>query len=232
MEVSFEVIEERPTDPDAFTQGFEIDEGGRLFESSGRYGRSSVREVDPETGEILHQKSLDPDLFAEGLTLVEDRLILLTWREETALVLDPDSLEELHRWDYEGEGWGLCYDGDHLLMTDGTDQLIRRDPDSFEVLESVTITRDGLPLEEVNELECHQGVVWGNVWHHDILVAIDPETGVVLAEADAGDLLEPEVRARVDVLNGIAHIPGTEDEMLLTGKLWPAKFLVRLQVDR
>lgn len=224
--LEIEVLETIPIAPDAFAQGFEFDDEGRLFKSTGRYGESSLRELDPETGETLRQRALGDEWFAEGLTLLDEHFVLLTWRENTAFRIDPETLEEVDRWEYEGEGWGICADDGRLLMTDGTDQLITRDPADFEVVEQVTITRAERRVEDVNELECHGGVVWANIWREDVVVVIDPDTGEILAEADASHLLTPQERAGADVLNGIAHIPGT-DEMLLTGKLWPAMFRVR-----
>lgn len=221
-----ELLETIPIAPDAFTQGFEFDDEGRLFKSTGRYGESSLRELDPETGETLRQQELGDEWFAEGLTLLGEQFVLLTWRESTAFRIDPETLEEVGRWEYEGEGWGICTHDGRLLMTDGTDQLITRDPADFEIVEQVTITSAGRPVEDVNELECHGGVVWANIWREDVVVVIDPDTGEILAEADASHLLTPQERSGADVLNGIAHIPGT-DEMLLTGKLWPAMFRVR-----
>ncbi len=152
----------------------------------------------------------------------------LTWREGYALRRDRDTLAELDRVGYDGEGWGVCYDAqaDRLVMSDGTAELSFRDPETFALLGTVTVREDGRPVDMLNELECVDGTVWANVWLTDRIVRIDPAHGVVEAVVDASGLLPPDQRAEADVLNGIAAVPGT-DTFLITGKLWPTIFLVR-----
>lgn len=213
-----------PHDPQAFTQGLLWHEG-RLFESTGEYGRSSLRRVEPSTGTIEQKVSLSPDLFGEGLALVDDRLIQLTWQRGLALVYDSESFEELARLPYEGEGWGLCYDGHRLFMSDGSSTLAVRDPQSFEQLSRLQVTVEGRPLGALNELECAEGWIFANVYQTDIIVRIDPHSGEVRAVIDASDLLAPEERQGTDVLNGIAY-RGDNNSFLLTGKNWPKLFEV------
>lgn len=220
-----EVLASLPHDPAAFTQGLVWDEG-RLYESTGLHGRSSVRQVDPATGQVRAAVSLDPRFFGEGLALVGNRLIQLTWQEGVAFVYDRDSLEQLDTYAYLGEGWGLCYDGARLVMSDGSGNLTFRDPQSFEVLGSVPVTLRGALLERLNELECVGDSVYANVWQTDQIVRIDPQTGRVIAAIDAAGLLSPLDRAGADVLNGIAFDPRRE-VFLITGKLWPRIFEVR-----
>lgn len=136
------VLETWPHDADAFTQGL-VWSDGRFFESTGRYGRSDLREVDAASGEVIRRRPLDPREFGEGLALVDDRLIQLTYREGVAHVYDRDTFEPIGRFRYQGEGWGLCFDGSVLWMSDGSDRLTRRDPDTFEVLGQLRVTRDG-----------------------------------------------------------------------------------------
>lgn len=222
-----EVLAAYPHDTEAFTQGLVwID--GVLFESTGRYGLSTLREVDLETGDVLRSIPVDEAYFAEGLALVEDRLIQITWREGAAFVYDAASFELIETFSYEGEGWGLCYDGVDLWMSDGTPNLFRRDAATFELLETVPVALFGEPVANLNELECVDGHVYANVWQSDFIVRITPETGVVNAIVDARTLLTPEQRAMLPggaVLNGIAYLPETET-FLITGKLWPALFEV------
>lgn len=222
-----EVIERYPHDREAFTQGLEMRDGV-LYESTGLHGRSDVRTVDLQTGESTRQVNLDDEFFAEGLTVVGDLVWQLTWQENTAFARDRDTLAEQQRVQYEGEGWGLCYDapGDRLVMSDGTARLTFRDPVSFEATGSVEVTREGAPQTMVNELECVDDRVWANIWQTDEIVRIDPATGEVDAVVDAAGLLSDEERPGADVLNGIAAIPDS-DRFLITGKLWPVLFEVR-----
>ncbi|WP_393916450.1 glutaminyl-peptide cyclotransferase [Halostreptopolyspora alba] len=221
-----EVVGSYPHDPEAFTQGFEL-RGDALYESTGRYGDSDVRVVDWESGTVEHRVELPDTAFGEGLTLVDDTVWQLTWREGTAFRRDAETLEETGRASYDGEGWGLCYaeDAGHLVMSDGSDELTFRDPATFEALSSTSVTLDGEPLDNVNELECVDGAVWANVWQSDDIVRIDPASGAVEAVVDASGLLPESEREDADVLNGIAALPDS-DAFLLTGKLWPRSFLV------
>ncbi len=223
----------RPHDPTAFTQGLEFDDG-RLYESRGLYSRDedvTLTEIDPADGSTLRAVDRDPtagDYFAEGLTVVDDRIIQITWREQIAFVHDLQTLERIGTFAYEGEGWGICDEPDRLVMSDGTPTLTFRDLQTFEELGTVTVTLDGQPVERLNELECVGGLVWANVWQTDTIVVIDPDTGVVASVVDASGLLTDEERRQADVLNGIAY-DATTDTWLLTGKLWPWMFEVRLE---
>jgi glutaminyl-peptide cyclotransferase len=174
---------------------------------------------------VSRQRDLAPELFAEGLAIVGDRVFQLTWREGIALMHAAGDLSPLGAVSYEGEGWGLCYDGARLVMSDGSDRLTFRDPVTFDVVGGVDVTAAGQPVERLNELECAESLVYANVWQTDRIVAIDPETGAVTAIIDASGLLSPEERAGADVLNGIAWRPET-GTFLVTGKLWPKLFEV------
>jgi glutamine cyclotransferase len=225
-----EVIETYPHDPEAFTQGLLLYEG-LLYESTGLYGRSSLRQVDPETGEVLQQVDLDDAFFGEGLALVDDRLIQITWREETAFVYDLTTFERLGRLSYGGEGWGLCFDGELLVMSNGSDTLTFRDPETMDVRHEVRVTMRGEPLPYLNELECVGDYVYANVFTTTYIVQIDKGNGQVVAVIDASNLLPQEELQSLlpeGVLNGIAYNP-EDDTFLLTGKLWPHVFKVRFQ---
>ena len=223
--LSVEVTSEYPHDPTAFTQGLLAD-GGEVYESTGLYGESTLRSVDLASGDVTAVIDLGADLFGEGLEVVGDRFIQLTWREGTALVYDRDTLELVDRYSYSTEGWGICLDADRLVMTDGTATAYQRDPATFELLDQVTVTLDGEPLWGLNELECVDGTVWANVRPTDYIVAFDPDTGKIGAVVDASGLLDADEQTTAGVLNGIAHIDGT-DRFLITGKLWPSVFEVR-----
>jgi glutaminyl-peptide cyclotransferase len=228
-----EVVRTLPHDPDAFTQGL-VYADGRFFESTGRYALSDLREVDPESGAAVRVRRLEPRFFAEGLALVGDRLIQLTYREGVALVYDRETFEELERFAYTGEGWGLCYDGSTLWMSDGSSTLQRRDPGTFELLGRLEVRRDGRPVPRLNELACVGDHVVANVWLTTELVRVDKANGRVDAVVDASALVpdDPRIRGNPDaVLNGVAHDPAT-GRWWLTGKLWPVLYEVRLVPSR
>ncbi len=223
-----EVIQRFTHDRAAFTQGLLFHEG-RLYESRGLYEQSALTEIDPTTGDVLRRVDVDDDYFAEGLAHVDDRLIQLTWRAGLALVYDRNTFELVDQFSYSGEGWGLCFDGESLWMSDGTDTLTRRDAQTFEALDRVRVTLDGSPLDQLNELECIDGTVWANVWLTDLIVEIHPPSGTVVSLVDAAGLLsEDERNAGADVLNGIAHDPD-RDAIIITGKNWPAMFEVEFR---
>ncbi|MDH3705294.1 MAG: glutaminyl-peptide cyclotransferase [Acidimicrobiia bacterium] len=222
--LDIEVLSTIDHDPSSFTQGLVRTDTG-FFESIGLYGQSALLELDSQ-GAVLRRADVVDDLFAEGLELVDDRLVQLTYQAGTALVYDADSFEEVGRFAYDGEGWGLCRLGDELLMSNGTATLTRRDPVEFATLGTVEVTLDGEPLSELNELECVDGTVWANVWKQDIIAGIDPESGAVHSVVDASGLLDPTTAASADVLNGIAHDP-ERGTFWLTGKNWPTMFEVR-----
>jgi glutamine cyclotransferase len=227
-ELAWELVSRRPHDASAFTQGLELGPAGRLFESTGIRGSSTVREVDPSSGEVLRRRDLPPEHFGEGITLVGDRLLGLTYRAGVATAYAVDTFEPLERFAYAGEGWGLCFDGERLVMSDGSDHLTFRDAATFEVLDTVAVTLDGEPLTRLNELECVDDSVWANVWRQDIIVRIDPGLGEVTGVLDIGGIVEPyPPDAGADVLNGIAY-DATSDTFLVTGKYWPELFEIRL----
>ena len=228
-----EILEWAPHDPDAFTQGLEMADG-TMYESTGLWGQSSLRAVNPATGEVTARIDLPDEFFGEGLTVVGDQIIQLTWQSGTALVYDRTTLQLLQEHSYEGEGWGLCEMGDQLIMTDGSDRLSRRDLDTFELRATVTASASGYDgrLDHLNELECVEGMVIANVWQTDRLLVIDPDTGRVVASIDAGPLVEDVSRAsptsQIDVLNGVAVDENTAT-LWMTGKLWPRLYRVRLR---
>lgn len=221
-----------PHDITAFTQGLEIS-GDELFESTGRNGMSYVRVTDLDSGAVLRRADLSDEYFGEGITVTDDIAWQITWREGVAFARDPETLEEIRRVDYDGEGWGLCHSAETgMVMSDGTSALTFRDPSTFDVVSTTEVTLDGQPLTNLNELECAaDGSVYANVWQTFDIARIDPRSGAVTAMIDATPLWEsipPGQRPGADVLNGIAQIPGT-DRFLVTGKLWPTMFDVRFR---
>ena len=221
------VLEEIAHDPDAFTQGFEID-GPVLWEGTGLAGASQMRELDPATGEVRRTASLPNGYFGEGVTLVGDTIWQLTYRDGVAVQWDATTLSPIREVPLAGEGWGLCYDGQRLIRSDGSNRLRFHDPDDLSEIGGVDVAQDGRALGGLNELECVDGQVWANVWPSDKIVRIDPGTGAVTLVVDAAGLRSRGIPASAQVLNGIAHVQG--DEFLLTGKDWPKTFRVRLGV--
>jgi glutamine cyclotransferase len=213
----------RPHDPSAFTQGLLIHDGF-FYESTGLYGQSTLRKVDMQTGEVLQQLSLPAEFFAEGLALVGERLIQLTWREQVAFVYDLETFEQRETFTYIGEGWGLCYDQetDELYMSNGSHVLYVRDPETFSAVRQLEIVLDDVPIRNLNELECVGDSIYANIWFSDQILRIDKQTGRITAIIDASNLLTPEEReaiGRAGTLNGIAYDAETE-RFFLTGKLW------------
>jgi len=216
-----------PHDPNAYTQGLEVVDG-LLVESTGLRGESSIRVVDPATGDSVRSSALDDELFGEGATVVGDEIWQLTWTSETLLIHGLDDLTERRRLRYGGEGWGLCASGDRLVMSDGSSALTFRDPTTFDPVGQVQVTDEGEPLGRLNELECVDGVVWANVYQTTMLVAIDPADGRVVGRADMAELVPDGFAGdSSNVANGIAHDP-TTGRFYLTGKRWPVLYEVEL----
>ncbi len=220
-----DVLREFDHERDAYTQGL-LWWNDQLFESTGRYGESTLRRLNPRTGRVEQRIEVPDEYFGEGLALVDRRLLMLTWTTERAFTYDRDSFEPGETFQYGGEGWGLCHDGDRLVMSDGSDRLTFRDPDSFEPIGEQRVRLRGQPLHKLNELECVDGAVYANVWEEDFLVRIDPDTGRVTDYIDATGLLQGADRNGAEVLNGIAYNPTTET-FYITGKWWPKMFEVR-----
>jgi glutamine cyclotransferase len=229
-QLTVEVLESYVHDPGSFTQGLELGEhpefGTVLYESAGLYGESDVRITDPGTGDVLASQDLPAEDFAEGLTLTDAGVWQITWQEHRAYKRDLATLDAIETVEYEGEGWGICSDGEQLVMSDGSDTLTFRDPATFDETGTVQVTLEGEPVFSINELECADGQVWANLWQTDQIVRIDPATGEVGAVVDAAGLLTDEESAGADVLNGIAAAE-EEGTFYITGKQWPKLFLVR-----
>jgi glutaminyl-peptide cyclotransferase len=218
-----------PHDTTAFTQGLELFEG-KLFESTGLTGRSTLRRVAVTTGVVETNLNLDASLFAEGLTRIDRTLIQLTYTTGIAIVYNLDTFAELKRFTYTGEGWGLCYDGTDLVMTNGSDKLFFRDPATFAVRREITVQRSGAAIDMLNELECVGSLVYVNQWRTDNILRVDKATGNVMTVIDASALLTADEKRNADVLNGIAY-DEAKRRFYLTGKLWPKLFEVSFDFD-
>ena len=224
-----EVLNVYPHDDRAFTQGL-LWHDGSLYESTGLRGYSTLRRVDIESGEPLETLSLDEAYFAEGLERVDDELIQLTWQAGIAFVYDLASFDLIDTIEYEGEGWGLCYDGRFLFMSDSSPYLSLRDADSFNLIVRAAVTYQGqiVPAQLLNELECVGEHIYANAWNTDFIFRIDKWTGDVTAVIDASALLTDAEKANLaggSVLNGIAYNPESET-FFITGKKWNKIFEV------
>lgn len=224
----YEIINTYPHDSDAFTQGLFFRDGA-LYESTGLKGKSSIRKVDLETGEVLKKYDLPANYFGEGITSWKKRIIQITWRSQVGFVYNLDSFSQVKSFTYPGEGWGITEDGRRLIMSDGTADLRFLDPKKLREIGRVRVTHRGQPVTGLNELEYVYRDVYANIWRSDLIVRIDPASGQVNGVVDLRGLrreLGPGGTG-AEVLNGIAY-DSAADRLFVTGKLWPKLFEIRL----
>jgi glutaminyl-peptide cyclotransferase len=226
-EYGYQVIHVYPHDPRAFTQGLEF-RAGYLYEGTGLNGRSTLRKVKLETGQVLQQIDLDAQYFGEGITVLNQQIIELTWQSETGFVYDQSSFRRLRTFNYPGEGWGLTNDGQLIYMSDGTAQIRIWDPVTLQEKRRITVRDRGQPVLNLNELEMVRGELYANVWQTDRIARISPSDGRVLGWIDLTGILSASDRTEQGaVLNGIAYdILG--NRLFVTGKLWPKLFEIKL----
>ena len=242
----YKVVNSYAHDPKAFTQGLAFN-NGFLYESTGQQGSSSIRKVELETGKILAKKDVAAAFFAEGMTILNNKVFQITWRDKTGFVYDLETLAPTKEFRFQGEGWGLTNDGKHLIMSDGTHVIKFIDPESFEVVRQIAVMQEtGKPLFLLNELEFVDGEIWANIWHSEELetsttqgrmpnigkpnyvARINPETGKVLGWIDlAGISPDDTSRDSENTLNGIAF-DAENDRIFVTGKNWKKLFEIKL----
>lgn len=223
----YSVLNRYPHNINAFTQGLFFHDGF-LYEGTGKNGLSTLSKLNLETGEDLQSISLSRRYFGEGIELVDDKIFQLTWRSHMVFVYDKDSFEQIASHYNPSEGWGLAYDGEQLILSDGSATLRFLDPGSFTSTRSVTVTLNGNPVTNLNELEYIDGEVWANVWQTDFIVRIDPETGVVNSIVDMTGLSQQtRLGSNEAVLNGIAW-DAAGQRLFVTGKHWAHLFEVEL----
>jgi glutamine cyclotransferase len=223
----YTVVKAYPHDREAFTQGLQYVDGA-LYEGTGLNGRSSIRRVRLETGEVLQKRDVAPEYFGEGITIWKSDLIQLTWQSGIGFVYDRRTFAPKRTFKYPGEGWGLTHNGAELVMSDGTDALRFLDPATFGERRRVRVTAAGKPVRELNELEFVKGEIYANVWTTDVIARIEPKSGRVTGWIDLTGLLSPAERATTDVLNGIAY-DAAGNRLFVTGKLWPRVFEIALK---
>ncbi|HOQ33019.1 MAG TPA: glutaminyl-peptide cyclotransferase [Candidatus Hydrogenedens sp.] len=233
--LTYRIVSKYPHDSSAFTQGL-IWDSGVLYESTGLYEQSSIRIVDLETGVPLLTKSLPQEyngqifnrVFGEGIAIIDDLLYQITWKEGICFVYSRDKLELQKGFFYNGEGWGLTYDGKYLIMSDGSAYISFREPETFKIVKTILVQDRGIPITQLNELEFIDGYLCANVWYKDFIVVINPETGDVVGKIDLyglkNQLLNPN---QADVLNGVAF-RNDNNHLLVTGKYWDTLFEIEL----
>jgi len=225
----YEVVHAYPHDPYAFTEGL-FYKDGVLYESTGLEGHSTIRKVKLETGEVLQGTRLSPDLFGEGIVDWDGDLISLTWRNHVGFVLDLSSFALLREFKIEGEGWALTRNEHEIFMSDGTSSLRVLDPKTLDEKRRIPVTAEGRPVDQLNELEWVDGVIYANIWQTDRIARIDPVSGHVLGWIDLSGLLATQgpIAGHPDVLNGIAW-DAKGHRLFVTGKMWPWLFEIKLK---
>ena len=224
----YQIVNIYPHDSNAFTQGL-ILQDGKLLESTGQEGFSSLRRDDLETGKVLQKVDVPPPYFAEGIALLNGKVYQLTWQHNVGFIYDAQTFQKLGQFNYEGEGWGLTTDGQSLILSDGSNRIRFLDPSNFRVTRTITVLDAGTPVKELNELEYVNGQIYANVWHDDRIAIIDPQSGRVTAWIDLSGLMpEGELKDPEAVLNGIAYDKAS-DRLIVTGKLWPRLFEIKIK---
>lgn len=224
----FKVVRAYPHDPEAFTEGL-LYHDGFLYESTGLNGRSSIRKVNLETGKVVKSKDIPPKYFGEGLTRWKDTLVGLTWQTQTGFVFDLNTFETRSEFVYPGEGWGLANDDKLLVMSDGSATLRFLDPQTFLEKRRVKVTADGIPVDQVNELEWVGDEIYANLWHTNTIARIDPASGKIVGWVDLSKLYPAAGSGpnSENVLNGIAY-DAEKKRLFVTGKLWPKLYEIKL----
>ncbi|MGD6853224.1 MAG: glutaminyl-peptide cyclotransferase [Candidatus Bathyarchaeia archaeon] len=227
LQYTYTVVNTYPHDTSAFTEGLVYDKGA-LFESTGGWGTSSLRRVDLETGHVLQQTNLASEFFGEGLAAVGDSLVQLTWQNHVGFVYDKETFDVEGNFTYQTDGWGLTYDGTHLIMSDGSANLYFLDSTTYQKTGEVTVTDGGTPVANLNELEYINGDVYANVWMQQKIAIINPQTGQVKGWIDLTGLYQTPSSNPDAVLNGIAY-DKAGDRLFVTGKDWPNLYQIEIK---
>lgn len=226
---SFQVVATYPHDRAAFTEGLQYVDGA-IYESTGMEGTSWIRKVDLATGAVQAQHDVDKQYFGEGVLVLPDKIISLTWKNQKGFIYDRATLKPTGEFTYKGEGWALTTDGQKIFMSDGTSRIRILDPATLQEAGGIDVKMNGRPVDQLNELEFIKGEIWANVFQSDRIVRIDPATGKVNSVVYLANILSPQDRAghTVDVLNGIAY-DSAGDRIFVTGKYWPKLFEIKLK---
>jgi glutamine cyclotransferase len=226
-EYQYKVTAHLPHDDSLFTQGLLLHKG-QLYESAGRYGQSQLLVRSLSSATPRHASKLPHNIFSEGIALFDQRLYQLSWKSEQGLIYTLDTLTPVDSFSYQGQGWGLTANNHHLIMSNGSDSLSFRAPETFKELRSIKVTQNGKPVIRLNELESVNGLIAANIWSEDRIIFVDPATGKVRGELDLNRLLAAEEKPKHrGVLNGIAYDPESQ-RLYVTGKYWPTVFELEL----
>ncbi|XHH10046.1 MAG: glutaminyl-peptide cyclotransferase [Candidatus Bathyarchaeia archaeon] len=226
---NYSIVHTYPHDSSAFTQGLDIDEGGKMFESTGLNGASSLRRVNLADGQIMQQYNLPYEYFGEGIAVVEDKIVQLTWQNRIGFVYDKETFELLGNFSYNTEGWGLTYDGNRLIMSDGSSTLYFLDANTYQTIGSINVHDGNGPVEQLNELEYINDTIYANIWKSSKIAVINPTSGQVEAYIDLADTAQHFTAKDPNaVLNGIAYNSQT-NQLFVTGKYWSSLYEIQLQ---
>ena len=228
-EFSYKVINTFPHDTSSYTQGLEY-HNGRLLESSGEYGFSTLKWVNLQTGKASPKIDLEKKFFGEGSTLIGDKIILLTWKEDIGFVYDAKSLKQLSTFPYQNsrEGWGLAFDGKRIIKSDGTNRIWFLNKDTYQEESYIDVYDNNSQVDQLNELEYVDGKIYANIYQTDKIAVIDPKNGSVVSYIDLTGILPAKDRfPNTDVLNGIAW-DAAGKRLFVTGKKFSKLFLIQL----
>ena len=225
-EREFRVVRAIPLEETSFTQGLEVLDGS-IFQSSGLYGESRLSEIDLQSGNIIREMSINDSYFAEGITVFDQSIIMLTWKEEKAFRIDIFNFSIIENFSFDGEGWGICFNGEHLVMSNGTSQISFRDPETFEINHTIQVTWDGQPVSNINELECVEREILANVWLQDVILSIDSISGNVQYFVSPTSISSTQGNNSNEVLNGIAF-DKSSGGFWITGKNWTHIYLIEI----
>ena len=225
-ERGFKVIRTIPLEKTSFTQGLEVVDGS-IFQSSGLYGESRLSEIDLQSGNIIREMPINDSYFAEGITVLHQSIIMLTWTGEQAFRIDISNFSIVENFTFEGEGWGICFNGEFLVMSNGTSQISFRDPETFEINHTIQVTWDGQPVPNINELECVGKEILANIWLQDVIISIDSISGNVQYFVSPTSISLTQGTNSNEVLNGIAF-DKSSGGFWITGKNWTHIYLIEI----
>jgi glutamine cyclotransferase len=224
---NYSIIKILPHDPNTYTQGLLIDQEDFL-ESSGQYGKSFIRRINFKTGEIINEKKIDEKLFAEGITTYGNKLYMLSWKSNKGIIFNKNNFKIIGEIQYDTEGWGLTSYKNNLIMSDGTEKLYFKDPITFKTQKIIEVYDNNGKVENINELEFINGKIYCNIYGKDIILIIDPDTGLVESRINLNNLFKREnYNDKIDVLNGIAYNKDN-NSIIVTGKWWPSMYELKI----
>lgn len=227
-ELSYTVVNTYPHDSMAYTQGLYYSDGW-LYESTGQYGRSSLRKVRLSTGEIDQSLNLSNEYFGEGMAIAGDKIYQITWKSQKGFIYDKATFRELGHFTYQTEGWGLCFDGKQFILSDGSEQLYFMDKENFSEVSRQEVYDQTGPVKQLNELEFIRGMVFANIYGENYIAIINPSTGFEEAKIDFSKLVLPRYKGDLDhTLNGIAWNPAN-GHLFITGKEWGKMYEVAVK---